>query len=174
MSSDNTASALLDRAPVRRVVTGHTPDGKAVVVDDSPVEPHAFDPSPSLFTDLFWTDTFPPDNDVDFKDLAKEHSQDLISPNGSSFRVVEIPPGTGSPFHRTVSLDYGILIQGSITLLLDDDKRVVLKPGDVVVQRGTIHGWLNEGNEWARMYFIMFPSQKVKINDRELETEFRE
>ncbi|KAH8111895.1 RmlC-like cupin domain-containing protein [Phellopilus nigrolimitatus] len=172
-TAENVTFDRPDRAPVRRVVTGHTPEGKAVVLEDAPIEPHPFKGSPSLFTDLFWEDSAKPSNDVQFRDLVKEHPEELFGADGSSFRVVEVPPGDRSPFHRTVSLDYGILMEGTLTLLLDDDKRVVLKPGDVVVQRGTIHGWINEGTEWTRMYFIMFPSQKVKVGEKELDTEFR-
>ena len=47
-------------------------------------------------------------------------------------------------------------MQGAITLILDDNKRVVLHPGDVIVQRGTIHAWKNEGTEWTKVYFIVF------------------
>ena len=59
------------------------------------------------------------------------------------------------PFHRTVSIDYGVVMSGNITCIFDDGKRVVMKPGDVIVQRGTIHGWLNETTEWTRMYFVI-------------------
>ena len=66
-----------------------------------------------------------------------------------------IPVVYGQPFHRTLSFDYGILTHGTMTLILDDDKRVVMHPGDVIVQRGTIHAWFNEGTEWTRMHFIL-------------------
>lgn len=78
--------------PVRRVVTGHAPDGKAIVVDDSPVQPYAF--GTSAFSDIFWTDEFPSKSDVEFKDLAKEHAKQLVNQNGSNFRLVETPPGS--------------------------------------------------------------------------------
>lgn len=58
-------------------------------------------------------------------------------------------------FHRTHSLDYGIVNKGTIVLQLDNGKRVTLNEGDVVVQRGTIHTWRNESTEWARIYFIL-------------------
>ena len=49
------------------------------------------------------------------------------------------------PLHRTITLDYGILISGSLTLILENNERTVLRPGDIVVQRGTLHAWENEG-----------------------------
>ncbi|THG99201.1 hypothetical protein EW145_g7302 [Phellinidium pouzarii] len=70
-----------DHAPVRRVVIGHTLDGKAI-------ELHLF--GTKVSSDIFWTDTFPSDNGVEFTDPVKEHPQDSTSPNGSSFRVMDI------------------------------------------------------------------------------------
>lgn len=58
-------------------------------------------------------------------------------------------------FHRTVTVDYAIVMKGTMTLILDDGKRVKATAGDVVVQRGTIHEWLNEGDEWTRVFFIL-------------------
>ncbi|KAL5533582.1 hypothetical protein ACEPAG_42 [Sanghuangporus baumii] len=158
---------------VRRIVTGHTPEGKAIVVDDAPIEQYPFRGSRTIFSDLFWTDAASAPNDIIFKDLTKEHPNEHCPPEGSSFKVSDIPPGQKSPFHRTVTFDYAILTYGQLTLILDDDKRVDLRPGDVVIQRGTIHAWHNEGTEWARMYCVMLPSQKAKIGETELEAEFR-
>lgn len=84
--------------PIRRVVTGHAPDGKAIVEEDALVQAHPFgDPTaPVQFTDLFWTDTFPPDNNGAFKDVAKEHETEVVSAGGSVFRAVDMPPGSNS------------------------------------------------------------------------------
>ena len=46
-------------------------------------------------------------------------------------------------------------MKGEITLVLDNDEKRLCKPGDVIVQRGTIHAWHNEGTEWVRMYAVM-------------------
>ena len=67
----------LDRAPIRRVVTGHTPEGKSVIIEDAPIQPHTFRTSLTLFSDLFWTDQAPASNDVEFKDLVKDHPEEL-------------------------------------------------------------------------------------------------
>ncbi|KAI5115098.1 hypothetical protein M0805_002289 [Coniferiporia weirii] len=174
MSAENFMASGPTLPPVRRVVTGHSPEGKSIVLEDAPVKPHPFRNVPAYFSDLFWTDTTPPAIPPgDFTDHAKEHPHDLFCKTGSTFRVVETPPGEGSTFHRTVSIDYAIVMQGSVSMLLDDGKRIYLKAGDVVVQRGTIHSWFNEGSDWSRMYFVMLPSQTVKIGDKELEEEFR-
>ncbi|KAL5519597.1 hypothetical protein ACEPAH_1280 [Sanghuangporus vaninii] len=150
-----TSTSRPDLPPVRRIVTGHTPEGKSIVVDDAPIEPYPFHGSSTFFTDVFWTDASPPSNEVIFRDLAKEHKDELYPLEGSSYKVVEAPPGQKSPLHRTLSFDYGILTHGTMTLILDDEKRVVMHPGDVIIQRGTIHAWHNEGTEWTRMHFII-------------------
>ncbi|KAL5494614.1 hypothetical protein ACEPAI_75 [Sanghuangporus weigelae] len=160
-----TSTSRPDLPPVRRIVTGHTREGKSVVVDDAPIEPYPFHGTPAFFTDVFWTDTSPPSNEVIFRDMAKEHKDELYPPEGSSYKVVEVPPGQKSPLHRTLSFDYGILTHGTMTLILDDEKHIVMRPGDVIIQRGTIHAWYNEGTEWTRMHFIILRMpQKLDIS----------
>nr|WP_272917510.1 cupin domain-containing protein [Nocardioides flavescens] len=59
-----------------------------------------------------------------------------------------------SPVHRTASVDYGIVLEGEITLVLDDSE-VTARAGDVVVQRGTDHAWANRGDVVARVVFVL-------------------
>ena len=56
--------------------------------------------------------------------------------------------------HRTESVDYGVVIAGELTLVLDDSE-VLLQPGSVVVQRGTNHAWANRSNRPCRMLFVL-------------------
>ena len=81
-------------APLRRVITGHSTEGKSTVIVDAPVEPRLFGRQrETYFTDVFWTNEFPCENGVNFKDLIKDHAMDVVSQNGSSVRVTEFPPG---------------------------------------------------------------------------------
>ena len=57
--------------------------------------------------------------------------------------------------HRTQTIDYAIVVKGTVVLVLDDGERRVLNEGDVVVQRGTSHSWRNESKDWARTYFVV-------------------
>ena len=77
-----------------------------------------------------------------------------MEPRSYSVRMVELPPGTRSPMHRTESVDFGIVLAGRMVLALDDSE-VTVGPGDLVVQRGTDHAWENRGDEVARILFVL-------------------
>lgn len=71
--------------------------------------------------------------------------------------------------HRTQSLDYGIILEGEVEMILDNGVKRVMKRGDVAVQRGTNHGWRNMSKtEWARMFFVLQDAQKIEIGGKEL------
>jgi quercetin dioxygenase-like cupin family protein len=74
--------------------------------------------------------------------------------NGTQLRINELPPGACSPMHRTQTVDYGIVLDGEVVLVLDDSE-TVLRAGDVVVQRGTNHRWQNRSGTTARVAFIL-------------------
>jgi DNA-binding transcriptional LysR family regulator len=76
------------------------------------------------------------------------------TPHGTKIRINEFPPGVVSPLHRTQSVDYAIVLDGEVMLVLDDSE-TALRPGDVVVQRGTAHRWENRTERTARMAFIL-------------------
>ncbi|ESZ98501.1 hypothetical protein SBOR_1163 [Sclerotinia borealis F-4128] len=95
-------------------------------------------------------------------DIAS-YTHDLSSPPGLSIssgtvlRFVDFAPGIACPMHKTVSLDYGVVLEGSIELELDGGEKRLMKRGDVCVQRATNHAWRNvtEGGGWARMMFVL-------------------
>jgi quercetin dioxygenase-like cupin family protein len=76
------------------------------------------------------------------------------APNGTTLLINEMPPGASSPMHRTQTVDYGIVLDGELVLVLDDSE-TVLRAGDVVVQRGTSHRWENRSGAPARVAFIL-------------------
>ncbi|KAF7300019.1 Cupin-2 domain-containing protein [Mycena kentingensis (nom. inval.)] len=156
--------------PVRRVVTGHTTSGKSVVVADQvqPIRPEI------LCFDLHYSGTLPPLNPVgeDFVDEIKDHPGVPPEPNACSFRAWDFAPGSVTLVHRTISMDYGVLLKGSIVLELDDGKRVSLREGDTVVQRGTLHTWRNESAEWTRIMFMMIAAKPIEIGGSELKEQF--
>ncbi|PIG81376.1 hypothetical protein AARAC_010052 [Aspergillus arachidicola] len=97
----------------RRIVTGHDNDGKAIVVADSliPCEPTKINCN---FAVLYETHQFPEVNDQ-WIDPTRTRTPDLANQKGVVLRVVDFPPRTKTMFHRTESLDFGILHAGEIT-----------------------------------------------------------
>ena len=60
--------------------------------------------------------------------------------------------------HRTETIDYGIVLEGEITLIMDEGETVV-RAGDIVIQRGTNHGWANRSDRNCRIAFILIDGQ---------------
>ena len=73
--------------------------------------------------------------------------------------MVSYEPGVAPRMHRTDSLDYAIVISGEIEMLLDDSQ-VHLKTGDVIVQQGTNHAWVNRGKEVCRIAFVLIDAKE--------------
>ncbi len=146
----------------RRVVTGHTPDGVSVVVSDGPVPVSRQIPEDGVaFHEIWNTEGAPaPVTAVEEVDPTERQLAVPPPPRGTKIRINEFAPGfldeagLQSPVHRTASIDYGIVLEGEITLVLDDSE-VTLRAGDVVVQRGTDHAWANRGSSVAKVAFIL-------------------
>lgn len=153
--------------PIRRVVTGHDDAGRAVVIDDATFEPVPTPAGTSALTLLWTTSSSPVDND-DATD-GRDRQVGLTLPGGSVLRFVDMLPGTRAPMHRTDSLDYGIVISGSIELVLDDGASTPLSPGDVIVQRGTIHSWYNPSADvTARVAFVLLDATSATVDGEPL------
>ncbi|KGY15282.1 hypothetical protein PABG_11869 [Paracoccidioides brasiliensis Pb03] len=144
---------------VRRIVTGHTPSGKAVIDSDTrltPYDPMSPDCSPATtdklgFTTLWRTESFPAKVDGPWMDL-----------HGTQIPLAD-SIGTTNPH------DFGIVLSGEIILELDNGVKTILKKDDIVVQRSTIHSWSNSTSKPARMLFSMLPAEPVKIGSETLE-----
>ena len=126
---------------------------------DGPVPAAGAAPSGSLFYELWATDAAPAVIDTDPTDTGPtDTAAGSLSvspaPNGTKIRINELPPGAGSPMHRTQTVDYGIVLDGEVVLVLEDSE-TVLRAGDVVVQRGTSHRWENRSAATARVAFIL-------------------
>jgi quercetin dioxygenase-like cupin family protein len=152
---------------IRRVVTGHDARGRAVVLKDSVIQGREVLSGEASFA-VIWTTISSPVNNDDNADRAAE-PDGLTQPDGSVLRIVDIPPGVRSPMHRTNSLDYGLLLSGELSLELDEGVVTDLHPGDVVVQRGTIHAWINRGKVTARMAFVLLDAKPATHKGRRME-----
>lgn len=142
-----------DAAPIRRVVTGHNSDGRAVVRSDDTFQPEVIPTGDAAFS-LLWTTAEVPANNNDETD-GRDREAGLTIKQGSVLRVVDMLPGGVSPMHRSNSIDYGIVLWGSVELELDDGEKLVLNAGDVCVQRGTVHLWRTVGDKPCRIIFVL-------------------
>ena len=172
--------------PIRRVVTGHDDEGKAIVVADDEATMILERPSrPGVaLTNLWQTPKVPAE--MNGPEEALEGEFVLHPPKGGTiFRIVEFWPedpeqlakidgkaafaamgashnvvdGARHPYmHRTDSVDYAVVIEGEIDMLLDDSE-VHLKAGDTVVQRGTNHAWCNRSDAVCRIAFILVAAE---------------
>lgn len=150
---------------VRRVVTGHDAQGKAIVeIDD--VTPHVTSNRPNMRVMNLWSNTFPVSN-MDSGDSA-EQIKGLTMPGGALFRVIEFQPGVAPRMHRTQTLDYIVVMSGSIAMEMDDEV-VELRAGDVMVQRGTVHNWVNSGTQSCVCAFVMMAAEPIEIAGKQLD-----
>jgi quercetin dioxygenase-like cupin family protein len=141
----------------RRVVTGHDAQGRAVILHDG-VAPNVKRRPSGLASTLLWaTDESPAD--VGRKDDRAAREIGIPPPErGSIFRVVDFPPGAKGEMHRTRSIDYAVVIEGEIDMLLPDGE-VHLRAGDVLVQQATDHAWENRGRANCRIAFILIDAK---------------
>ncbi len=141
----------------RRVITGHTA-GKAVILHDAPAPNVKVRPGSGLVSTLLWvTDESP----AELAGSADRASREIGIPpprNGSIFRVVDFPVGAKDAMHRTRSVDYAVVLEGEIDLLLPDAD-VRLRAGDVLVQQGTSHAWANRGGGRCRIAFVLIDAK---------------
>lgn len=170
----------ITQAP-RRVVTGHDSTGKALVVIDDPVPHKVVREGMGATARLVWSTDAAPGDMSGHDDRAAKHVGFGPVPGGSIMRVVDYAPAKDEaaldpkllakqigdahkdskawpirhPFmHRTITTDYAIVLSGEIVMLLDDSE-ITLKAGDILIQQGTNHAWVNRSNEVCRMAFVL-------------------
>ncbi|KAL2259778.1 hypothetical protein VTK26DRAFT_6403 [Humicola hyalothermophila] len=169
------ASPISNLPQPRRFITTHDPStGQAVVHKHEPFTWAAYDNNNLAFAVPYTTSTFPPDLNGD-ADLA-EHERvlasgtlGLVNPRGTVLRCVDFAPGYACGMHRTQSLDYGIVLEGEVDMVLDSGERHTMRRGDVAVQRATQHQWVNRSQtEWARMMFVLQDCKPLVVGGREM------
>jgi quercetin dioxygenase-like cupin family protein len=98
----------------------------------------------------------------------------ICPPGGSAAAIVSLAPGAKSPMHRTGTMDWAVILEGEVELVLDGGERRRLRVGDSVVMRGTMHQWVNRSGEggWVRMVAFAQDVVPVEVGGRELGMEF--
>ena len=168
---------------VRRVVTGHDDAGKAVVVEDGPA-PNTFELHENVFFAELWSTadapvavdngadptsgplalkppqrgsvfrivSHPPEDDGNT--ISKQQAAEIFSSLGSAESSLATDDDPHSMMHRTETVDFGVVLEGRICLVLDDSE-IALARGDVVIQRGTRHAWVNRSDSPCVMAFVL-------------------
>ncbi len=180
----------------RRVVTGHSGDGKAVFVSDDRVPPVTTTLLQGMEFHLLWG----ADETLEFPDDGSRPSAPRYFPplSGSRFAFFTVPPQGATPLpedldlesaltelnstlpglvdyvelenpgmHTTASIDYGIVLSGEATLELDDGATVTLRPGDTYVQNGTRHRWSNGGTVPAVVAVVLIGARHRGVDSHE-------
>ena len=150
---------------VRRVITGHDANGKAVVKIDEVAKNVTSGRPGATAVNIWTTEGFPVNNDGDADEGQRKVATTLK--NGTIFRIIEFAPGLAARNHRTDSVDYIVMISGEIEMELDDTL-VSLKAGDVMVQRGTIHNWINRGTAPCVLAVILVDAKSVEAGGKVL------
>ncbi|CAH0039858.1 unnamed protein product [Clonostachys solani] len=158
----------------------HPLNGTAIFQETRPAVWDSPDKESMAFNVVYTTSEFPASFDND-NDIAKHDALmatgnlGLVNPKGTVCRIVDFAPDNNPVMHRTQSLDYGVVISGTVELELDAGEKRLLYPGDVAVQRGTIHSWHNPSQtEWARMLFVLQDSGPVMVNGQALKEDLGE
>lgn len=150
---------------VRRVITGHDASGRAIVKIDEVSENTVSVRPGATICNVWTTEGFPVSNMGDTDEGVREVGTTLK--NGTVFRIIEFAPGVAPRNHRTDSIDYVVVMSGEIDMEMDDSV-VKLQAGDVLVQRGTVHNWVNRGSEPCVIAAILVDAKPVEIGGQTL------
>lgn len=172
---------------IRRVITGHGPDGKARIVEDAPATSiRTVKERPGYRAVNVWRTTETPAR-IAAEDGTAAHHGVLPPKNGTILRIIDFPPEPKDPeerkrrlhatfngiyddakhdkaarhpgMHETETVDYAIVLEGEIWAVMDVGE-TLLKAGDVLVQRGTNHAWANRSSKTCRIAFVLIDGRK--------------
>lgn len=146
---------------IRRVVTGHNARGRSVVAIDE-IAKNIVSRRKGHSSTVIWSNAATPADNAQDGDQGLQDVADCAEA-GTIFRIVQYAPGVAARMHRTVTVDYAVVISGQIAMGLDDGVKVHLNAGDVLVQRGTIHDWINQGTVPCVIAFVLTAAKPLEI-----------
>lgn len=164
-----------------QVITTHNSFGQAIFSPKVPEQQHDL-PLPFGGMHLIYaSDSVPVDlnTEADIDQYSHVRTAGLAAgaicpPGGTAAAIVSLRPGAQSPMHRAVTMDWAVILEGEVDLVLDGGETRRLRAGDSVVKRGTMHQWVNcSAGGWARMVAFAQDIGPVEIGDNALEMEFR-
>jgi len=176
--------------PIRRIVTGHDDKGRSVFIADGAAPKVEQRRSGGATVTELWETRSAPASNAGNEDPTDHPYRLPPPPNGTVFRIIEYPPDSirvaalrerGAEhaqdaasdgyvrdvqhqrhpgFHKTASVDYAIILSGEIHALMDEGE-VLLKTGDVLIQRGTNHAWSNRTDEPCTVAFVLIDAEPL-------------
>lgn len=171
------------RSHIRRVVTGTSARGKSCVLFDG-APSNTFEPVPGMIFSDLWETQAPPNSTIDRVDTAARPVRLEPAKGGTIFKAVTFPPASeydeaawkevyeaigatpgtnaGDSMHKTATIDYVVVLSGEIHCVLEEGE-VLLKQGDVLVQRGTNHGWENRSNSPCLILGVMVDNSEADV-----------
>ncbi|KAI3324035.1 hypothetical protein HD806DRAFT_496270 [Xylariaceae sp. AK1471] len=156
--------------PPRRLITTHTSDGKSVFYPDLPEEAPVQVLDPRASAALAYVTKLPASlaSETDISDYAKLAADPpgLTISDSAVLRWYDIGPGVESPLHRTMSIDYLVILYGEVDLVLDSGESRTMRPGEVVIQRGTFHSWRNKSSTWVRTLAVTIPIENMIVGGK--------
>jgi quercetin dioxygenase-like cupin family protein len=149
---------------VRRVVTGHSDDGTAKVIIDAAATNTKFSPTGAVSTLMWSTDECPAD--IALGENAEDFGARILGtpppPHGTRFTVIDLPPHSTGGMHRTETIDYVIVLSGTVDMEFDESA-VTLEAGDILIQRGTNHAWINRSDAVVRIAVVLIDAKPLGI-----------
>jgi len=140
--------------PLRRIVTGYDDAGKSTVLSDGQ-PPAQFVANDLITVTHLWATDQTPANFMRSDDGVQLLTGTAPPESGTRFLVLDIAPGElPGGDHQTDTLDYAVCLFGEVDAVLDTGT-TTMKAGDILVQRGTMHNWINRSQAMARMLFVM-------------------
>jgi len=149
---------------IRRVVTGHDAQNNPRILMDAGAA-NSRSSSPGLVSTLVWSSNETPADiavGASIVDMGNRQLGSVAPPNGTRFAIIDFPPGAPRAYHRTDTLDYVIVLEGTIELEIGE-QTTQLKAGDIVIQRGTDHAWLNKSATRCRIAVIVIDGKPLGI-----------
>jgi quercetin dioxygenase-like cupin family protein len=167
-------------APLRHVTT-HDLDGKSIFFKGLETKGQREAIRDDLdFYLQYSTSTFPvnlsDETDItQYQKLLQGEKPGLTNKGGTILRICSFAPGSTEdpPMHRTISLDFGIVVAGEMESILDSGEIRHLNVGDIVVQRQTNHAWRNPSpDKWARMVFVLQEAEPLKLGGKLMKEDY--
>lgn len=152
--------------PIRRIVTSHNETGQATIWREDYL--HGELAAHGNAVTLLWSSDSHP-AEVTSKTDKGQVETGLVN-DGSVLRIVDFPPKSVGRLHRSISLDYVLVLKGRVVLTLDDGSRTAVNEGDLVVQQATMHGWDNDSDAWARILCCLMPAKAPIVAGVQLES----